>query len=226
MTQDDAQAAGSQPEPQNQNAQPSAAQPVAQPGTNSQQFAVAGYGAAPQQTGYWNNPIPAVGAQQPYGQPQQQPVPMQQMPQAQPGMPQMQPVYNPYAAAPLQQQSTGFSIASMVLGIVGLLIFMALFTSDGGDMSTLLAFALCAILGFVFSLVGLKRNPPRTKGHGMAVSGLVMGIISLVFLVLAIVLLVFIAMMYGSSYYSSPYDYGYGYGYGYTSTTALAALFL
>lgn len=63
------------------------------------------------------------------------------------------------------QESKGQSIASMVLGLVGLLIF-----------------ALpCGILAIIFSALGKKKG-----GKGFATAGLVLGIIDVVFGLIAI----------------------------------------
>ena len=64
------------------------------------------------------------------------------------------------------EEKKGLSIASMVLGIVGLIIF-----------------ALpCGILAIIFSIVGKKKG-----GKGFATAGLVLGIIDVVFGLIAIV---------------------------------------
>lgn len=63
------------------------------------------------------------------------------------------------------QESKGFSIASMVLGLVGLVVF-----------------ALpCGILAIIFSILGRKKG-----GKGFATAGLVLGILDAVFGALAI----------------------------------------
>ena len=64
------------------------------------------------------------------------------------------------------EEKKGFSIASMVLGIVGLIVF-----------------ALpCGILAIIFSLLGKKKG-----GKGFAIAGLVLGIIDVVFGAFAII---------------------------------------
>lgn len=64
------------------------------------------------------------------------------------------------------EEKKGLSIASMVLGLVGLLIF-----------------ALpCGILAIIFSLLGKKKG-----GKGFATAGLILGIIDVAFGVIAIV---------------------------------------
>ena len=64
------------------------------------------------------------------------------------------------------EEEKGLSIASMVLGIVGLIIF-----------------ALpCGILAVIFSILGKKKG-----GKGFATAGLILGIIDVVFGLIAIV---------------------------------------
>lgn len=64
------------------------------------------------------------------------------------------------------EEKKGLSIASMVLGIVGLIVF-----------------ALpCGILAIIFSILGKKQG-----GKGFATAGLVLGIIDVIFGVIAIV---------------------------------------
>ncbi|GAB3645062.1 DUF4190 domain-containing protein [Glycomyces tarimensis] len=107
-------------------------------------------GYSPQQPGY--------AAQQPgYGQPQQ--------PYAQPGMaPAMAPQYG---GMPPQQLPKGLAIASMVLGIVGAALFCIPFVNF-----------VCAILAAIMGGIGLKKaNAGQAGGKGMAITGLVLGII-------------------------------------------------
>lgn len=66
----------------------------------------------------------------------------------------------------ISEEKKGMSIASMVLGIVGLIVF-----------------ALpCGILAIIFSILGKKKG-----GKGFATAGLVLGIIDAIFGVIAIV---------------------------------------
>lgn len=66
----------------------------------------------------------------------------------------------------INEEKKGMSIASMVLGIVGLIV----------------AALPCGILAIIFSIVGKKKG-----GKGMATAGLVLGIIDVVFGVFAII---------------------------------------
>lgn len=59
-------------------------------------------------------------------------------------------------------ESKGFSIASMVLGIISIVLFCIWYLSIP-----------CAILAIIFGIVGMKKG-----GKGMAISGLVLGIIA------------------------------------------------
>ncbi len=70
------------------------------------------------------------------------------------------------------QEKKGLSIASMVLGIVSLVLWCFWYLSIP-----------CAILAIIFGIIGKKR-----AGKGMAIAGLVLGIITLV--ILGILLLV------------------------------------
>lgn len=66
----------------------------------------------------------------------------------------------------VKEEKKGMSIASMVLGIVGIVLF-----------------ALpCGILAIIFSLLGKKKG-----GKGFAIAGLVLGIIDVVFGLFAII---------------------------------------
>ena len=68
-------------------------------------------------------------------------------------------------------ESKGLSIASMVLGIVSLVLSCFVYIS-----------VPCAILAIIFGIVGMKKG-----GRGMGIAGLVLGIISIALWVLALV---------------------------------------
>ncbi|MFA9399066.1 MAG: DUF4190 domain-containing protein [Clostridiaceae bacterium] len=76
-------------------------------------------------------------------------------------------------------RTEGFSIAALVLGIVGLvLIWMPV-----------IGF-VCALLGLIFGIVGrnkINASEEPLSGKGMATAGLIMGIIVLVLSVLGFV---------------------------------------
>ncbi len=70
-----------------------------------------------------------------------------------------------------QQESKGLSIASMVLGIVSVVLFCFTYISIP-----------CSILAIIFGIVGMKKG-----GKGMGIAGLVLGIIALALYGLTIV---------------------------------------
>ena len=130
--------------------------------------------------------------QQPY--PQQPPYPPQPPP---PPFQQPQPVQQQYPQHPYQQQpyqqgpvgyqpygmpqvaqlrTNGFAVASMVLGIVGIVLFCL--------------YAIPPLLATIFGGVALKQfkeHPNTFSGRGMAVAGLVLGIIGMALFVLLLV---------------------------------------
>lgn len=59
-------------------------------------------------------------------------------------------------------ENKGFSIASMVLGIISIVLFCIWYLSIP-----------CAILAIIFGIVGMKKG-----AKGMAIAGLVLGIIA------------------------------------------------
>ncbi|MCL2860406.1 MAG: DUF4190 domain-containing protein [Oscillospiraceae bacterium] len=70
-----------------------------------------------------------------------------------------------------KEEKTGLSIASMVLGIVSIVLICFIWISIP-----------CAILAVIFGFIGRKKG-----GKGMATAGLVLGIITLVFCILGII---------------------------------------
>lgn len=68
-------------------------------------------------------------------------------------------------------ESKGLSIASMVLGIVALVMLCVYYISIP-----------CAILAIIFAIIGRKKG-----GKGMATAGLVLGIIALAFDILIVI---------------------------------------
>lgn len=75
----------------------------------------------------------------------------------------------------------GLCIASLVLGIVSLLIFCIWYISIP-----------CAILAIIFGILGLK-----SKGKGMAIGGLVTGIISFVLSILIVIAIFAFGFVFG-----------------------------
>jgi hypothetical protein len=135
---------------------------MSQPGDGNNQRPPHGQPTDPYggQPGY--PPAPPYG-QQPYGQ---QPYGQQlygQQPYGQYGYPQ-----------PQQQASNGLAIASLVCGIAGFLVFGV----------------VLGPLAVIFGAIGLSRANRGASGRGMAIAGLVLGVLATV---IAIVLLVAIA---------------------------------
>ncbi|WP_164169057.1 DUF4190 domain-containing protein [Ruminococcus flavefaciens] len=131
-------------------------------------------GSAPygQQQGYQNGPNPNYyGPQNPYQQQgyQNGPAPNYYGPQN----PYQQNIQNPYQAPP--EGSVGMAVASMVLGIVGFLISCCFYPVT----------IIMAVVGLILGAVAIKKGP---AGKGMAVTGIVLSIISLAFAVLVIIL--------------------------------------
>jgi hypothetical protein len=92
------------------------------------------------------------GYQQPYQQPGYQPPPG----------------YLPYGGMPVGQKSSGMAIAAMVLSLVGLIPCFWFFQVPG-------------LLGMIFGFVGLGATKDGTaRGRGMAITGVVLGILLLV----------------------------------------------
>lgn len=90
--------------------------------------------------------------------------------QQQPGY--IAPYYPPPAA---QSAGNGFAITSLILGIVSLLTSCSLFLA-----------APCAVIGLIMGIVG------RTKGAGgMAVAGIVLSVVGLVFSIFLVILVVY-----------------------------------
>lgn len=118
-----------------------------------------GYG--PQQPAY-GAPQPGYGSQQPgHGQPQMPPPP-----------PMIPPDYNG------MQKSNGLAIASMVVGICGAVLFCVPFVN-----------LVLGVLALTFGAVALKKvREGQGSGSGMAITGIVLGIIVCALFVLGIVL--------------------------------------
>ena len=70
-----------------------------------------------------------------------------------------------------KQESKGFSIASMVLGIVSVVLFCFAYISIP-----------CGVLAIIFGFIGKNKG-----GKGMAITGIVLGIIAIVLYVLTVV---------------------------------------
>lgn len=68
-------------------------------------------------------------------------------------------------------ENKGFSIASMVLGIISIVLFCIWYLSIP-----------CAILAIIFGIVGMKKG-----AKGMAVAGLVLGIIAVAIVLIFVI---------------------------------------
>lgn len=86
-------------------------------------------------------------------------------------------VVNNQATTTPEPEKKGLSIASMVMGLVGLFFIPILF----------------GILAIVFSVVGKKQG-----GKGFAIAGLVLGIFDVVYSVFAIISALFLASSFSS----------------------------
>ena len=86
--------------------------------------------------------------------------------------------YNPYGNTqfyPPMEKTSGFAVASLVLGIVS--VFFNAF------------WMIPSVLAIIFGIIGyLQSKKPGYKGGGMAIAGLVLGIIFLAIYVLLICL--------------------------------------
>jgi hypothetical protein len=78
--------------------------------------------------------------------------------------------------APQARATNGMAVASLVLGLVGLITFWL--------------FAIPPILALVFGLVGrsqIKTSGGRQEGDGMAIAGIVTGIVGMVIFVIVLI---------------------------------------
>ena len=80
------------------------------------------------------------------------------------------------------QDSKGLSIASMVLGIISVVLICIWYISIP-----------CAILAIIFGIVGMKKG-----GRGMGIAGLVLGIVTL-----AIIVIIYLLAVIGVASYTS-----------------------
>lgn len=93
-------------------------------------------------------------------------------------------------------KNDGFAIASLVLGIIGLVFFW---------------FPVCSILAIIFAAISISRinkSDGQLTGKGMAIAGLVLGIISV-----AIIVLVFVIVGAGAAAFMTEFKkFGTGSG--------------
>lgn len=117
------------------------------------------------------------------------------------------------AAAPMidtnVSEGKGASIAALVLGLIGVL-----FSWFGWFCYIALA---CAIAGIIFGAVGMKKSAQAHNGRssGLAIAGLVLGIIGTVFALIAVVVCTCIlgAAAAVNEAYEEAYDYYYYWNY-------------
>lgn len=80
------------------------------------------------------------------------------------------PGYSAYSASPVPQKTNGLAVASLVLSLVGVIPCFWWFQVPG-------------LLGLIFGVVSrnqIKRSNGMQKGAGLAIAGLVIGIVLLV----------------------------------------------
>lgn len=140
---------------------------------------------------------PAYGGEQPgygrqYGQPgygQQQPGYHQQPPYGQPayGQPGYPPAYYPPATGPGQN---GLGIAGMVVGIASVVLFFTYGLS-----------LVVGAVGAILSAVAMRQAAARGQQKGMAITGLVCGIIGFLIGVAWVVFWFWLVNDYNDSYY-------------------------
>ncbi len=111
----------------------------------------------------------------PQDRPQHQQPTWQHPPPPPPGFPQQQPY--PYAPP---RPGNGFAVAAMVLGIVGAAFGLI-------PLLALIALA-CGVLGLIFGFIGIGRAKTVGSGKGMAVAGLVLGIVAVVLSIVGFVI--------------------------------------
>ena len=100
---------------------------------------------------------------------------------------------NPYGGfAPQPKKKNGFSIASLVLGIVSLVGCCCCC----GEILGTIVMGVAAVLAIVFAFLSKKEN--GGKMDGKAIAGLVLGIVALVFLVLFLIFVAGAGAMFGS----------------------------
>jgi hypothetical protein len=92
---------------------------------------------------------------------------------------QVSPEVSPAPAPPVRTQTTsnGFAVASLVLGIVGIVLSL-----------TLRIGLICDVLAIVFGALGYRRAREGAPNGGLAKAGMILGIVGLSVLVLMFIL--------------------------------------
>ena len=83
---------------------------------------------------------------------------------------------------PSQPQTDGLAVASLVLGIVGLVLTITIWIGP-----------VCDVLAIVFGAMARRRLPEGAPSRGMATAGFILGIVGLA-LTVALVLLLIVAL--------------------------------
>lgn len=97
--------------------------------------------------------------------------------------PMQQPGYATYGGMQSSQQKKGLAVASMVCGIVG---FCIAFIPFAGAFISLVLAVLAVVMGGI-AISKANKQPAEFGGKGMAITGLVLGIIQLAFVVLVLI---------------------------------------
>jgi hypothetical protein len=99
--------------------------------------------------------------------------------ETEPNIPAMPPMQPPVVYVQQGTQTNGLAVASLVLGILGVVLF---WTVWGG--------VILGVLAIVFGAVGRGRANRGAPNKGMATAGLVLGIVGLVGSILFVILVV------------------------------------
>lgn len=85
-----------------------------------------------------------------------------------------------YAPAPAPApQTNGMAIAALVCGVLGIV---------GSFIPVVMYFtAVLAVLGIIFGVLGMKKAKQMGSGNGLAIAGLVCGIVGTVFAIVGII---------------------------------------
>ncbi|NLB50623.1 MAG: DUF4190 domain-containing protein [Clostridiaceae bacterium] len=84
-----------------------------------------------------------------------------------------------YAPPPAPAQTNGMAIAALVCGVLGII---------GSFIPYVMYFtAVLAVLGIIFGVMGMKKAKQIGSGNGLAVAGLVLGIVGTVFAIIGII---------------------------------------
>jgi len=97
-----------------------------------------------------------------------------------PPLPPLPPASPPAHASP--HQTDGLAVASLVLGIVGLVLTITVWIGP-----------VCDVLAIVFGAMARRRLPEGAPNRGMATAGFILGIVGLA-LTVALVLLLIVAL--------------------------------